>query len=139
MYRLVLLRHGESTWNKENRFTGWTDVGLTDKGLEEARQAAQLLNEAGFAFDIAFTSDLSPNWGSEWVQWQGYQAFVKQLMIEISRVEQRSDLFLQTFAAGDEGVILVEDYHPQESMLEIQAQPPSSPLIPGASRFRWHG
>ena len=76
----------------------------------------------GLGKTAAFTSDLSPNWGSEWVQWQGYEAFVKQLMIEISRVEQRSDLFLQTFAAGDEGVILVEDYHPQESMLEIQAQ-----------------
>src|SRR5262249_19490502 len=48
--------------------------------------------------------------------------FVKQLMIEISRVDQHSDLFMQTFASGDEGVIMVEDYHPQESMLEIQAQ-----------------
>src|SRR5512144_1482284 len=58
MHKVVLLRHGESLWNRENRFTGWTDVGLTDKGLEEARQAAHLLNEAGFAFDIAFTSVL---------------------------------------------------------------------------------
>jgi uncharacterized membrane protein len=76
----------------------------------------------GLGKTAAFTSDLSPNWGSDWVQWKQYEAFVKQLMIEISRVEQHSDLFLQTFAAGDEGVILVEDYHPQESMLEIQAQ-----------------
>lgn len=76
----------------------------------------------GLGTAAAFTSDLSPNWGSDWVQWGQYEAFVKQLMIEISRVEQHSDLNLQTFAAGDEGVILVEDYHPQESMLEIQAQ-----------------
>jgi Ca-activated chloride channel homolog len=76
----------------------------------------------GLGKTAAFTSDLSPNWGSAWVQWAQYQEFVKQLMIEISRVEQHSDLFMQTFAAGDEGVILVEDYHPQESMLEIQAQ-----------------
>jgi 2,3-bisphosphoglycerate-dependent phosphoglycerate mutase len=56
MFKLVLLRHGESTWNKENRFTGWTDVDLTDKGREEARQAGWLLKEAGFGFDLVFTS-----------------------------------------------------------------------------------
>jgi hypothetical protein len=65
---------------------------------------------------------LSPNWGSDWVEWGQYQAFVKQLMIAISRVEQHSDLNMQSFASGDEGVIMVEDYHPEESMLEIQAQ-----------------
>jgi 2,3-bisphosphoglycerate-dependent phosphoglycerate mutase len=58
MYKLVLLRHGESAWNKENRFTGWTDVNLTDKGREEARTAGRLLKEAGFAFDLVFTSVL---------------------------------------------------------------------------------
>jgi len=56
MHKLVLLRHGESTWNKENRFTGWTDVDLTDKGRQEARTAGRLLKEAGFAFDVVFTS-----------------------------------------------------------------------------------
>jgi len=58
MYKIVLLRHGESTWNKENRFTGWTDVGLTEKGLAEAVAAGQLLKKEGFAFDIAYTSVL---------------------------------------------------------------------------------
>jgi 2,3-bisphosphoglycerate-dependent phosphoglycerate mutase len=58
MYKLVLLRHGESVWNQENRFTGWTDVGLTDKGLAEAKMAGQLMKEAGFAFDVAHTSVL---------------------------------------------------------------------------------
>ncbi|HEX9046911.1 MAG TPA: glutamine amidotransferase, partial [Verrucomicrobiae bacterium] len=76
----------------------------------------------GLGKTAAFTSDLSPNWGSDWVQWGQYEAFVKQLMIEISRVEQHSDLNLQAFASGDEGVMLVDDYHPQESMLEVQAQ-----------------
>jgi Ca-activated chloride channel homolog len=76
----------------------------------------------GLGKSAAFTSDLSPNWGSDWVQWDKYEAFVKQLMIEISRVEQHSDLNLQTFASGDEGVILVDDYAAQEAMLEIQAQ-----------------
>jgi len=56
--RLVLLRHGESVWNKENRFTGWTDVGLSDRGLEEARDAGRLLRAEGFGFDVAYTSVL---------------------------------------------------------------------------------
>ena len=58
MYKVVLLRHGESTWNKENRFTGWTDVDLTDKGREEALNAGRLLKQDGFSFDLAFTSVL---------------------------------------------------------------------------------
>lgn len=58
MYRLVLLRHGESAWNKENRFTGWTDVPLSEQGIEEARKAGQLMKKEGFVFDIAFTSVL---------------------------------------------------------------------------------
>ncbi len=58
MHKLVLLRHGESTWNKENRFTGWTDVDLTARGREEATQAGQLLRAGGYIFDIAYTSVL---------------------------------------------------------------------------------
>jgi 2,3-bisphosphoglycerate-dependent phosphoglycerate mutase len=59
MHKLVLLRHGESTWNKENRFTGWTDVDLTDHGRNEAQSAGRLLKAEGFAFDVAFTSVLT--------------------------------------------------------------------------------
>jgi len=58
MYKLVLVRHGQSTWNLENRFTGWTDVELTDLGKAEAAEAGKLLNEAGYDFDIAYTSVL---------------------------------------------------------------------------------
>ncbi|MBN1596800.1 MAG: 2,3-diphosphoglycerate-dependent phosphoglycerate mutase [Bacteroidales bacterium] len=58
MHKLVLLRHGESLWNKENRFTGWTDVDLTEKGITEARKAGKVLKENGFEFDIAFVSVL---------------------------------------------------------------------------------
>ena len=58
MHKLVLIRHGESTWNLENRFTGWTDVGLTDTGVTQAKEAGRLLKEAGFDFDIAYTSVL---------------------------------------------------------------------------------
>jgi len=58
MYKVVLLRHGESTWNAENRFTGWTDVDLSEKGRNEARAAGVLLREGGYAFDLAYTSVL---------------------------------------------------------------------------------
>jgi 2,3-bisphosphoglycerate-dependent phosphoglycerate mutase len=58
MHKLVLIRHGESTWNKENRFTGWTDVDLSEKGRQEAREAGKLLKKEGFSFDIAYVSVL---------------------------------------------------------------------------------
>ena len=58
MYKVVLLRHGESTWNQENRFTGWTDVDLSPKGLIEAEQAGILLRDSGYTFDVAYTSVL---------------------------------------------------------------------------------
>jgi 2,3-bisphosphoglycerate-dependent phosphoglycerate mutase len=58
MYKIVLMRHGESTWNLENRFTGWTDVDLTEKGIAEARHAGTLLTNAGFSFDLTYTSVL---------------------------------------------------------------------------------
>lgn len=57
-YKIVLVRHGESVWNKENRFTGWTDVDLSEKGIEEAKQAGEILKNEGFTFDVAFTSVL---------------------------------------------------------------------------------
>ena len=58
MHKLVLIRHGESTWNLENRFTGWTDVDLTPLGVQQAQQAGELLKEGGYEFDIAYTSVL---------------------------------------------------------------------------------
>ena len=58
MHKLVLLRHGESDWNRENRFTGWTDVDLSSQGVEEARVAGRVLKDAGYTFDVAYTSVL---------------------------------------------------------------------------------
>src|SRR6185437_12354043 len=58
MHKVVLLRHGESTWNNENRFTGWTDVDLSEKGREEAKEAGRILKAEGFVFDVAYTSVL---------------------------------------------------------------------------------
>lgn len=67
MYKIVFMRHGESTWNLENRFTGWTDVDLTERGHAEARQAAKTLKEAGYSFDLAFTSVLKRAVRTLWV------------------------------------------------------------------------
>jgi len=67
MYTLVLLRHGQSTWNLENRFTGWTDVGLTPQGLDEAHSAGRLLKEGGFTFDLAYTSVLKRAIKTLWI------------------------------------------------------------------------
>lgn len=67
MIKLVLLRHGESTWNKENRFGGWTDVDLSEKGVAEAREAARILMEGGYSFDVAFTSVLKRAVRTLWI------------------------------------------------------------------------
>jgi 2,3-bisphosphoglycerate-dependent phosphoglycerate mutase len=67
MHKVVLLRHGESIWNKENLFTGWTDVDLSEKGKEEAREAGQLLKQQGYNFDIAFTSVLKRAIRTLWI------------------------------------------------------------------------
>jgi 2,3-bisphosphoglycerate-dependent phosphoglycerate mutase len=67
MLRLVLLRHGESTWNKENRFTGWTDVDLSDKGREEAREAGRLMSAEKYEFDVAYTSVLKRAIRTLWI------------------------------------------------------------------------
>jgi 2,3-bisphosphoglycerate-dependent phosphoglycerate mutase len=67
MAKIVLLRHGESTWNKENRFTGWTDVDLSEKGMAEARKAGAALKREGFVFDIAYTSVLKRAIRTLWI------------------------------------------------------------------------
>jgi 2,3-bisphosphoglycerate-dependent phosphoglycerate mutase len=67
MHKVVLLRHGESTWNKENRFTGWTDVDLSEKGIKEAHSAGQTLKQDGYTFDIAYTSVLKRAIKTLWI------------------------------------------------------------------------
>lgn len=71
MYKVVLLRHGESAWNKENRFTGWTDVDLSEKGLSEAKKAGEVLKKEGFVFDVAFTSVLKRAIRTLWITLDG--------------------------------------------------------------------
>ena len=67
MNKLVLVRHGESSWNKENRFTGWTDVDLSEKGIQEAHEAGQTLRKEGYLFDVAFTSMLKRAIRTLWI------------------------------------------------------------------------
>src|SRR5215211_2855204 len=81
MHKVVLLRHGESTWNKENRFTGWTDVDLSDTGREEAARAAQLLKQEGFVFDVAYTSVLKRAIRTLWIVLDG----IDQMWLPVHR------------------------------------------------------
>ena len=67
MKKVVLLRHGESIWNKENRFTGWTDVDLSEKGIEEAKKAGRILKKEGYTFDVAYTSVLKRGIRTLWI------------------------------------------------------------------------
>src|SRR5260370_15449572 len=67
MHTLVLLRHGESVWNRENRFTGWTDVDLSPRGVEEAHEAGRLLKEGAYVFDVAYTSVLKRAIRTLWI------------------------------------------------------------------------
>lgn len=67
MKKLVLIRHGESEWNRSNRFSGWTDVGLTEKGMEEAGEAGRVLRDAGYVFDVAYTSVLKRAIKTLWI------------------------------------------------------------------------
>ena len=67
MYKLVLMRHGESQWNLENRFTGWTDIDLTEAGRDQARRAGELLKKKGYVFDVAFTSVLKRAIRTLWI------------------------------------------------------------------------
>ena len=71
MYKVVLLRHGESTWNQENRFTGWTDVDLSEKGSAEAKKAGEVLTKEGYKFDIAYTSVLKRAIRTLWITLDG--------------------------------------------------------------------
>ena len=76
----------------------------------------------GLGATAAITSDLSPNWGADWVQWEHYRAFVKQLIIDISRVSKKGSLRTRSFPVAGQGLILIEDYAPQEAFLQVQAQ-----------------
>ncbi|MEZ5619605.1 MAG: 2,3-diphosphoglycerate-dependent phosphoglycerate mutase [Burkholderiaceae bacterium] len=82
MHTLVLLRHGESTWNRENRFTGWTDVPLTDTGVEQAREAGRLICAEGLEFDLAYTSVLQR---ALWTLWHALDTMERTWLPVLNR------------------------------------------------------
>ena len=82
MYKLVLIRHGESTWNLENRFTGWTDVPLTATGVAQARESGRLLKEAGYEFDLAYTSVLQR---AIWTLWHSLDTLGRTWLPVVNR------------------------------------------------------
>jgi len=82
MHTLVLLRHGESTWNRENRFTGWTDVPLTDTGIEQARDAGRLICAEGLEFDLAYTSVLQR---ALWTLWHALDTMERTWLPVLNR------------------------------------------------------
>jgi len=82
MHTLVLLRHGESTWNRENRFTGWTDVPLTDSGIEQARDAGRLIRAEGLEFDLAYTSVLQR---ALWTLWHALDTMERTWLPVLNR------------------------------------------------------
>lgn len=82
MHTLVLVRHGESTWNRENRFTGWTDVPLTDTGIEQARDAGRLIRAEGLEFDLAYTSVLQR---ALWTLWHALDTMERTWLPVLNR------------------------------------------------------
>jgi 2,3-bisphosphoglycerate-dependent phosphoglycerate mutase len=100
MYKLVLIRHGESTWNLENRFTGWTDVELTDTGVAQARAAGALLKAEGYEFDVAYTSVLKR---AIWTLWHCLDAMDRTWLPVVNdwRLNERHYGGLQGLNKGD--------------------------------------
>lgn len=100
MHKLVLIRHGESTWNLENRFTGWTDVELTPTGVEQAREAGRLLKAAGYEFDVAYTSVLRR---AIWTLWYALEEMDRTWLPEVKdwRLNERHYGALQGLNKAD--------------------------------------
>jgi hypothetical protein len=97
---------------------------ILEAHLPEEEQSDPVLArwKFGLGTTAAFTSDLSTNWGADWVGWEGYRAFVKQLMVDIARVQEEEHLRMWAYSSGTQGVVVAEDFHPQNMFLEMQAQ-----------------
>ena len=131
MIRMVLLRHGESQWNLENRFTGWTDVDLSAKGIEEAKAAGRALKDAGFIFDVAFTSVLKRAIRTLWIVLEEVdQMWIPQR--KSWRLNERHDGALQGLNKAE----TAEKYGQEQVHLWRRSfDVPPPPLEPNDSRF----
>ncbi|EYF00791.1 2,3-diphosphoglycerate-dependent phosphoglycerate mutase [Chondromyces apiculatus] len=164
MTKLVLIRHGESTWNRENRFTGWTDVDLTDKGREEAREAARLLSESGFDFDVVYSSVLKRAIRTMWIVLDGMdrmwlpvhrsyrlnerhygalQGLNKTEMVE-KYGEEQVNIWRRSYATPPPPLTLDDERHPSRDRryaeIPREEQPLSEALKDTVARFLpyWH-
>jgi 2,3-bisphosphoglycerate-dependent phosphoglycerate mutase len=130
MPTLVLLRHGESTWNLENRFTGWTDVGLTDTGVQQAREAGVLLRQSGFEFDVAYTSVLKR---AIWTLWHALDQMERTWLPVRNdwRLNERHYGALQGLNKAD----MARQYGDQQVLIWRRSyDTPPPPLAPGDPR-----
>jgi 2,3-bisphosphoglycerate-dependent phosphoglycerate mutase len=125
MNRLVLLRHGESAWNKENRFTGWVDVGLSEQGIREAMEAGKSMKEKGFRFNIAYTSYLTRAIKTLWLALEEMdQMWIPE--IKSWRLNEKHYGMLQ----GMNKVEMVEQYGPEQVQLWRRSFDVLPPVIP---------
>lgn len=107
---------------KENALSENVLYTITDEGESEDMDPVLAIWRYGLGTTAAFTSSLSNQWARDWVDWDKYRAFVKQLLIRVSRVRQAGHLRMWTYHSGSEGVIMVEDFHPEEMFLDVVAQ-----------------
>jgi len=126
MPTLVFVRHGQSQWNKENRFTGWVDVDLSEQGIEEAKQAAVLLREAGFEFDVAYTSVLKRAIRTLWHVLDGLDL----MWIPVHRAWQLNERFYGALTGLDKAETARE--HGEEQVHKWRRGFPDQPPPPSA-------
>ena len=130
MPKVVLLRHGESVWNRENRFTGWTDVGLTDQGVREAERAAQLLAEDEYTFDLAYTSVLSRAIKTLWVVLEGMDL----MWIPVAKNWRLNERHYGALQGLDKAETAAQHGEEQVQIWRRSYDVPPPPLEPGDSR-----
>jgi len=131
MHKVVLLRHGESTWNRENRFTGWTDVDLSDAGREEARRAGQLLKQEGFVFDVAYTSVLKRAIRTLWIVLDE----IDQMWIPVYRSWRLNERHYGALQGLNKAETAARHGEAQTQLWRRSYDVPPSPLTPDDPRF----
>ncbi|HKH44043.1 MAG TPA: 2,3-diphosphoglycerate-dependent phosphoglycerate mutase [Thermoanaerobaculia bacterium] len=131
MPKLVLLRHGESIWNLENRFTGWTDVDLSPKGIEEAREAARLLREGGYTFDVAYTSLLKRAIRTLWITMDGMDL----MWIPVHRSWRLNERHYGALQGLDKAETAAKYGDRQVKIWRRSYDTPPPPLAPGDERY----
>ena len=134
MHKVVLLRHGESTWNKENRFTGWTDVDLSDTGREEAARAAQLLKQEGFVFDVAYTSVLKRAIRTLWIVLDG----IDQMWLPVHRHWRLNERHYGALQGLNKAETAAKHGEAQTKVWRRSYDIPPPPLTPDDERYPGH-